>query len=66
MSATKTDLPAEPLDDDVSSTVSELEISDGSAPAGLACHRATITSASWAPAPGTVTALLAVTLTAPR
>ena len=65
MSETKTDLPAEPSDDEVASWVSDLD-SDGPAPEGVAGHRATITSANWAPASSTVTGLLAVTLTAPH
>ena len=65
MSGPETDLPAEPSDDEVASWVSNLD-SDGPAPEGRAAHRATITSASWAPASGTVAALLAVTLTAPH
>ena len=65
MSATKNDLPAEPSDEELTSWISDLT-SDGPAPEGVAGHRATITSASWAPASGTVTALLAVTLTAPH
>ena len=65
MSATRTDLPAEPFDD-VDSGMSDPDISDRPSLAGVASHRATITSANWAPASGTVTALIAVTLTAPR
>ena len=65
MSATKADLAAEAVDD-VGSSTTDAHICDGYSPGSVATHRATITSTSWAPASGTVTALLAVALTAPR
>ena len=65
MSATKTDLAAEAVDD-VGSRTTDAHIWDGHSREAVAIHRATITSASWAPASDTVMALLAVALTAPR
>ena len=65
MSATKTHLAAEAVDD-VESSTADAHICDGYSPEGVATHRATITSTSWAPASGTVMVLLAVALTAPR
>ena len=65
MSATKTCLAAKAVDE-VESSTTDAHICDGHSPDGVATHRATITSTNWAPASGTVTALLAVALTAPR
>jgi hypothetical protein len=65
MHTVKIDPPTVPMDE-AESAVPDLEISGGITPDCIAPHRATITSATWAPASDTVTALLAAMLTAPR
>jgi hypothetical protein len=65
MSATKTDLAADAIDD-VEARTADVHVCDGPSPDAVANHRATITSANWAPASASVTTLLAVALTAPR